>query len=163
MIWGPFTYMVNIKCHITCEFFPFFQKKKNLNYANIVVFVRRLFFRFYFLVLPPVKLRKCKPLSSMCSRIWVYLWIVTLTSNPEPDKQVSQRSRRNMISNLFIALPPCSWLSPLPTFRRLSLIQRGDTVQRILSHSEHTEALSFPLNLNHLKIFLLLLKTFMDY
>lgn len=166
MILGLSIYLVNVNCHITCEFFPnIFQKKKkrNLNYANIVVFISHFPFRFYFLVLPPVRLRKCRPLPSLCSRIWVYRWIVTLASNPELDKQVSQRWRRNVISNLFMALPPCGWLSPLPTFRRLFLIPRGDTVQTILSHSEHTEALSFPLNLNHFKTFLLLLKTLMDY
>lgn len=116
-----------------------------------------------FLVLLQIKFRKCKPLPRTYSRTWFYLLIVTLTSNLDLNRQVFQRAKKNMAFKLFIPLPACGGLSPLPTSKNLFLIQRGATVQRILSHSEHTDALSFLLNLNHLKILLLLLKILMSY
>ena len=97
--------------------FQAFSQQNNLNDSNTVVFISHFFlFQFCFLLFPPVKFRKYKPLPSMCSRTRVYLWIITLTSDPELDKQASQRSRRNMVFNLFVAFPPCGGLSPLEIF-----------------------------------------------
>lgn len=145
MISGPFIYLVNINCRIMCDFFfsqnLFFFPKDNLNCSRIMVLLAIFScFIFFFSVLLQTEFRKCKSLPRSCSRIWVYLLIGTLTANPELTRHVSQSSRRNIVSKLFIPLPLCSRCSPHTTPRKPSLFQRGTTVQRIVSHMQHTDA-----------------------